>query len=433
MKIKQILVWVCIFITGNVWAETTLDIESAVSLALEKNLSMERSRIESAAAKRKRDRSWNSLIPSLGAGAVAVHPTSITGPLSPETDAWTPGFSLSASLQLSPSIFTDIEQAKANYEAGLLNHAAARQSLEFQVRRLYYQLLLLRSNTELMEQNAASAQSRYEQISVSRRAGQASNLDELSARLDAQTQQTNVRSAMTAYENALDSLKQLLMIPPEESIVLQGSLQILPAVEQRAGSGVQGESLTVRALRKNINSLEAQRRGLRTSSYAPVLNLSWNAAPLYSDAIDDWLDSGGQFSVTLSMKPDNFLPWSPAKERLDSLGDSIAIQQSQLRENILSQENTVRNLRRNITQSAENIETLRLNLTLAEETREMYEESYRRGAADLQNVYSARDAVLLAENRLLSEQYNLAQAILELETELDLPFGTLMRWEHPAN
>jgi outer membrane protein TolC len=196
MKTKVVLLCLFTLFINTVWAETSLDIENAVRIALEKNLSLERSRMESAAAKRKHDRSWNSLIPSLGVGAVAAHPMSITGPLPPETNVWTPGFSLSASLQLSPSIIADIERTKEDYEAGLLNHAAARQDLEFQVRRLYYHILLLRANTELAEQNAVSAQSRYDQIRALQRTGQASNLDELSARLDLQTQQTNVRNAM---------------------------------------------------------------------------------------------------------------------------------------------------------------------------------------------------------------------------------------------
>jgi outer membrane protein TolC len=428
------MVLLCLYtlIINAVWAETSLDIESAVQLALEKNLSLERSRMENVTAKRKHDRSWNSFIPSLGVDAMAAHPTSITGTLPSETGVWTPGFSLSASFQLSPSIVAEIRQTKENYEAGLLNYAAARQDLEFQVRRLYYQILLLRANTELMEQNTASAQSRYEQILTLQRTGQASNLDELSARLDVQTQQTNMRNAMTAHENALDTLKYFLMIPPEEEVTLRGDIQTLSAAEsdaETAETEAAGAPLTLGVLRKNIDALETQRRGLRISSYAPVLNLSWNASPLYSNTSADWLDTGGQFSVTLSMKLDNFLPWSQAKEQLDSLSDSIAIQQNHLRENTLNHQNSVRNLRRNITQSAEAVETLRLNVTLAGENYKMYEEAYRRGAADLQSVYSARNNVLLAENQLLSEQYNLAAAILELEKELALPFGSLMRRE----
>jgi outer membrane protein len=431
MKTKPALLCLGVLIAltaNNVFAETALDIETAVRIALEKNLSLERSRMESASAQRRYGRSWNSLIPSLEAGILAVHPSSITGPVPPETNTWTPGFSLSAALQLSPSIVTDIKRTKADYEAGLLNYAAARQDLEFQTRRLYYQLLLLRANTELMEQNAASAQSRYEQIRARQRAGQASNLEELSARLDVQTRRTGVQSAVTVYENALDSLKHLLMIPPEETIVLRGSLQTLSFAEEGAEAEVSGEAPAIGALRKTIGSLEAQRRGLRIDSYAPSLNLSWNASPLYSGKTHDWTDNG-LFSVTLSMKLDNFFPWSRTKEQIDSLGDNIAIQRNLLQETILSRQNAIQKLRREIIQSGEAVETLRLNVTLAGETYRAYEDSYRRGAVDIQSLYSARDNVLLAENQLLSERYNLAAAILELEKELAVPFGTFMRWE----
>jgi outer membrane protein len=428
MKTKLVLLCLSVLIANNAWTETLLDIETAVRIAIEKNLSLERSRMESAAAKRKYDRSWNSVIPSLGAGLTAAHPTSITGSLPPETDVWTPGFSLSASLQLSPSIITDIKQTKEDYELGALNYAAARQDLEFQARRLYYHLLLLQANTELMEQNAADAQSRYEQILALQRTGQASNLDELSARLDVQTQHTNTRSAMTAYANALDSLKNLLMIPPEENIILQGDLRTLSVTEVYAQTETPGASLSIGALQKTISSLETQHRGLRISSYAPSLNFSWNASPAYNGKTNNWTDNG-QFFITLSMNLDSFFPWSRTKEQIDSLGDSIALQRNLLQESIMSRQNTVRTLRRNITQSEEAIETLRLNVALAEETHRTYEDAYRRGAADLQSVHSARNNAQLAENQLLSEQYNLAAAFLELEKELAVPFGTCMQWE----
>jgi outer membrane protein TolC len=85
----------------------------------------------------------------------------------------------------------------------------------------------------------------------------------------------------------------------------------------------------------------------------------------------------------------------------------------------------VRLLERNILQSIKTIDTLVLNVTLAEETRKMYEEAYRQGTADFQSLRSARDGLSLAQNSVLEERYNLASAVLELEKELALPFGSL--------
>jgi outer membrane protein TolC len=66
-----------------------------------------------------------------------------------------------------------------------------------------------------------------------------------------------------------------------------------------------------------------------------------------------------------------------------------------------------------------------LNVELAQTTYDMYEDSYRRGAADYQQLRGGRDSLEQAKNRLLQEQYNLISALLDLEKELNIPFGTL--------
>ncbi|MDR1179220.1 MAG: TolC family protein [Spirochaetales bacterium] len=398
--------------------------ESAVTRALENNFSLERSRMEVRGAKRKADRSWNTLIPSLAVGASMSRPTSVTGTQPSAADTWTPGLNFSASLPLVPAIITNIAQAKKDYEAGLVNYEAACQNLEFQVRKLYFWLLLLQANVRLEEQNVISAQSRYEEALVLQQTGQTSNLDELSARLDLQTQKTNARSAQTLYVNALDSLKYLLLIPAEEIITLQGSLEEFAGSPRAAYSG---EPLRITALRTSIESLVIQRQAARSHAYAPTLTLAWNALPLYDN--HKWTDLDGQFSLGLSLKLDNFLPGSPAREQIDALSDTIALRQNMLQESILDSRNTIRQLERNIAQSFEIIETLGLNVTLAEENCKMYEEAYRNGTVDLQSVYSSRDSLSIAHNKLLSERYNLVSAILELEKELNIPFGNMRHHE----
>ncbi|MDR1316616.1 MAG: TolC family protein [Spirochaetales bacterium] len=419
------LVCLCVLAAGNAWAQITLDIESAVTRALENNFSLERSRLEVRGAKRKAGRSWNTLLPSLAAGVSASRLTSVTGTLPSAADTWTPGFSFSASFQLVPAIITNIAQAKKDYEAGLLNYEAACQNLEFQVRKLYFWLLLLQANVRLEEQNVISAQNRYEQARVLQRTGQVSNLDELSARLDMQTQKTNARSAQTIYADALDNLKYLLLIPPEEIITLQGSLEEFAGSPRAAYS--RQEPLRITALRKSIESLVIQRQTARSHAYAPTLTFAWNALPLYDN--HKWTDLDGQASLGLSFQVDNFLPGSPARERIDTLSDTIALWQNLLRETIQGSRNTIRQLERNIAQSFEIIETLGLNVTLAEDTNKMYEEAYRNGTADLQSVYSSRDNLSIAHNKLLSERYNLVSAILELEKEFNIPFGNIRHHE----
>jgi outer membrane protein TolC len=426
MKPTLSTIFCCVFVLAaySIHAETALDIDTTVSLALNNNFAIERARIETAGAKRKADRSWNSLIPSLGANAFINRPTPLVNSGDADGHEWTPGLSFSASMLLSPAVFMDIRQTKEEYELGVINYETARQELEFQVRRLYYQLLLLKENVSMTHQNTASAQSRHEQTLALRRTGQASNLDELSARLDLQTQKTNAQNAETLYANAVDGLKTLLMLPEEETITLNGSLDFSIGIATGAMAAARHkESLPVVFLRKSIETLATQRKAAQTHAYAPVLNLSWTASPIYTN--DVWMDPNGQFSVTLSLALDNFFPGSAAKEQIDSLRDSLTLQQSLLQETVMNSRNAARQLERAIAQSVETLETLALNVTLAEETRDMYEAAYRQGTSDFQSLRSARDSLSSAQNSVLEERYNLAEKILELEKELAIPFGSL--------
>ncbi|MDR0796479.1 MAG: TolC family protein, partial [Tannerella sp.] len=265
------------------------------------------------------------------------------------------------------------------------------------------------------------------------RVGRASNLDELSARLDVQNQRSSAQNAQAAYQAALDNLKNLLMIPIEEAVSLHGNLNIFAIDNQTVNDSASHESMRMGSLRQSIAVIEAQRKAAHLRSYAPTLNLSWNAAPMYmnqyanptADPVREWRDGNGQFSISLSFKLDNYLPWSSSRSQINSLDDALTKQQSLLMETSINHQNTVQKLFRDITRSEETLETISLTILVAEETLRMYEESYRSGAVDLQSLNSTRDNLRTTQNRLLSEQFNLLSLILELEKELNLPFGSI--------
>ena len=84
---------------------------------------------------------------------------------------------------------------------------------------------------------------------------------------------------------------------------------------------------------------------------------------------------------------------------------------------------------RTIERILESIEATKLNVELAESTYEMVSDAYRRGAVDFQRLRGAGDSLEMAKNRLLQEQFNLISALLDLEKELNIPFGTLSKGE----
>ena len=399
-----------------------LTVEAAVRSALDNNLNLMRSALDVQTNKRILDRSWNSLLPAVSAAGVVSHPTSITGPIEPASrNVWTAGFSLSAGITFSVSVVDNIRKARADYEMGLLSYEAARQELELSTRKLFYQILLLDANRELALQNFASAQARYEQSAALVRVGQAPRLDELSARVDMENLRPTVRNAETLYENALDSFKTILGFPPDTVIILDGSLA---GGIRESSFSINNESLEAAGLSKSIQSMESQRNGIRNGAYVPNLRLSWNSTPLYSSENGKWSDNGS-FSISLGLNIDNFLPWSGAKTQIDNLNDSIRSAQIQLKDSLRSRENRVNQYIRTVERILESLEAMNLNVELAQSTYDMYEDAYRRGAADYQQLRSAGDGLEQAKNRLLQEQFDLVSALLDLEKELNVPFGAL--------
>jgi outer membrane protein TolC len=410
-----------LFVLAGAGAQTlTLTVDEAVRSALANNLSLQRNAIDLNEKKRAADRSWNGLIPSVSAGAQVSRPTSLTGGIPAEQDVWTPGLSVSASLTLSASMVEAIKKARIDYEAGLLTYEQAKQELELRTRKLFYQIILLESNRELAARSLETAEARYAQSARLARVGQVSKLEEMTARVDMENQRPNARNAETQYENAMDSFKTLLGIPGEQAVVLSGTLQYEGGIPDETA---RGESFETAALRKNIKSLEAQRNAARSGAYTPSLRLSWNSTPLYNTGQGRWNDNSGAFTIGLSLNLDNFLPWSSAKTQIDSLSDSIRSAAIQLDETTRNGESRAAQYRRTIEQTRETIAALRLNVELARTAYAMCEEAYRNGAADYQKLRDAGDSLMQAQNRVSQEQYNLISAVLDLEKELNIPFG----------
>jgi len=236
-----------------------MTVETAVALALENNLGLNRTRIETAGKKREADRVWNSLIPSVSAGAQVSRGVSLTGDTGAGQEDWTPQATLQAQLTLSPALVSAARQVRADYEAGVLSYEEAKRELELQVRKLYCQLLLLRANVELAEQTVKSAEERYQETAALTAAGRAARLEELSARVDWENQKPALRSAQTQYANALETFALTLGMENGEGITLAGTL--VPG-----GAAYAGLPDATRTMPANESIEKAQ-------------NIAWNSPP----------------------------------------------------------------------------------------------------------------------------------------------------------
>lgn len=399
-------------------AQTALTADSAVELALRNNLSLQRTKISTDAKKRASDRAWNALIPTVTAsGSVARQNEATVG--NPE---WTPGYSVGATLKLSPSVVAAIEQARLEYESGALTYEQARRSLELAVRKAFNQLLLFSAQVDTAARTIETARSQYEQTAAKAKVGQASQLEVLSAQVDWEKLKPTLESAKVAYEGALDSFKATLGLAADQEVTLTGTLEPEAATPQLLTATRAGENAGIVTLRKNLEVTEASKKATRDAALLPYLSLSYSKSPTYSN--DQWSDKGS-FSVSLGLRLDSFLPWSTTAESLNQFDDTIATLSNEITQQQRDSDTTLRQLRRSIEKSLASLQALKLAEQLAEKNYTMSEEAYRKGTLDLQSLKRAGDSLEAARLNVLEENYNLSGAILDLENELNLPFGSI--------
>ena len=398
-------------------APPTLTPEAAVELALANNPSLARSRVDLAAAERSLSRAWNSMAPGLTLSASARRASA--------AETVTQSGSVGVSVTLAPRTVHEVRKARATLEVQTLTYETAARSLELEVRKTYFSLVLARETIAVLRQALATAQKAYDQVEVKRRAGLASELDALSARVNLENLRPGLESALVGYESQQARFKQTLGLKQIAPLFLAGTLAEAAAVSSVDFSGFSGESPSVAALRASLESARAQEAAARSAARSPSLTLSGSYSPQSVDA-GPWSDTGS-VSAVLSFSLDKLLPWSAAREDADKARDTVVKTESQLVEAAAGAEISARSLRRSIEQSLASLAARRLTVELAERSYRLTEEAYNFGTKDLLSLQKAGDNLQDARANLLKEAFTLVSALLDLEFALGAPFGTLGR------
>ncbi len=102
--------------------ELTMDIETAVAMALENNLDLQAQRLELAGREREQKAAYNSFLPS-----AAARVSTSRGILGPEAGGWNLSLGLQAGLSLAAGSVYEIRDALLAYQSGLIDLETARR------------------------------------------------------------------------------------------------------------------------------------------------------------------------------------------------------------------------------------------------------------------------------------------------------------------
>lgn len=419
-KLFSILV-LSVLATGLFAEELTVTVEQAVELAMQNNIQVHQAERTLAQAQRSNRNSWNSASPSINAS------TSLQIPLMENADM-SVSVSGSARLSLTPSLYTSIRSAKLQLEQGEITYEDALRSVELNVRKIFYSLLLSEQTIETQKRSMEAAKRQYETNLAKYNRGQLSELDLFSSQVNYESKMPAVENQENQLVNSMESFKQLLGVNRDVKLNLKGSLEGFSNFDEEKVQVNLSEISAIKKLEKQIESAENQLLATRFGAYGPTLSAS------YSIGARQTLKEGQEFKMTnhsvslgVAIPLDGYLPWSNGAMSIANQKDSLA----SLKENLEAQKRTtqlsIENSLRTIRQAQSQLKSLEATANLAQKTYDLTQIAYNQGSRDLNSLRNAEDSLISSKTQLQSQNYTLVNAILELENTLGVPFGSLTK------
>ena len=426
MNIRNLLLTILFLPAAALSAEEALKltVEDSVALAMEQNLSLQSSRLDVSSAEEADTYSWNFMMPDLSASAGISGTDSLLESTGFGSETWGLSAGLSASLSLNAGSGLARDSARLNLENQNISYESDESELELNVRREFYYLLAYEENLNLQMKNLDLAEKRYEQVKENFNNGLASQLDVLEAQNSYESLRPDYTDAKTSYSSSLMSFKNLLGLPLNQDIQLEGTLDVTLVdldADELIDSYLAGR-LDVQAALKALEIQNLSVTSLKRSSWSPVVALgaTWSGSASMA-AADDWSDQA-KLSLDISIPLSSLVKGSSQQVAISQGEMSSEKLSVELENTLASAEEEIRTLIMQLDGARENMEITELSKELALENYEMTEASFKAGTRELLDVEDAQNKLFEANQSLLVSRYTYLSNLLELENALNTTF-----------
>lgn len=407
-----------------------ITIEKAVEMALENNLSLKAKKYSVVSKKRSNDTKWNVFIPDLGIGTSLALPNQDmmgTGKL------WNWGWNFSAQLAIYASLFNGVNALKQDYEAELISYEQASASLERDVKKAFYFILVSEERIRLIENNIETAEKSFRQADINYRNGLVSELDKLQAQVTLEILKPTRIEAINIYNSTLYSFKEIIGFEVEDNIALKGEID--PTIQKANADKIVFSSLAdrldIQLLVKQLKLMDTNISATKNSRI-PALILGFNHNMSFTDPFegnvieDDWHD-GGAFSVAISFDIDSVIPFLSKYVEIKNLEDGKKAAEANLTQTLRLSDIEIRTIIMSMDKSLKNLESLEYSEQLALRSYELASEGYDAGAIELLSLENTIDQLQEARFQLVQEKYNYQAAILDLEYTINKTIEEAMK------
>lgn len=425
-------------------AAESLTIDQAVSEALTANIGLSAEQTKLGIKKRDKDLALNKLYPSVTAGTQVIdlnNPEAYNVPVAtnPSTyrtiyftpDAMNLAVSLNVQFTLSAATILSIKQTAIDYDNATLSYEIARQRLTRDVRKLYFQLLVIQETIKVNQMQLDNAAERYRQALLNAESGSVPELTVLSAKVAWENRKPALEDLKVSYSQTLFGFESLLGRAPDASLLLAGTPDV-----KVPGTLPEANALVAKYLdrRLDVQSAQAQIRSadnvakIQRSLQLPVFIAQYSADPMVNDPFsgdvdikdkNNWNQSSGMLMFALSWKLDTLVPTSSGDNQRKDANDQAQLARLNLEQVRLGAKSEVQSLALKIRKSTSALETLSKNVDSAKRAYQLTDEAYKSGARSLLEVQDAELQYQSAQLILLNEKQVLNSTLLDLETALN--------------
>ena len=429
--------------------------DKAVEMAIENNLGLQQTILTNEAKRRAAQTPWNVFIPTVEVsgtlGRLNKAPSIATGfslvptPTPPGFDLIPnsvdgPHWGLSGSLQLSLTLnigtFTGMKKTIEEYNAGKITVEKAKLQLERDVRKAYYQLLLIKEQVALLKESYANAERQVAMAQANYRGGLIPEVNLLQVQVARENLKPAIDEAENGYHMAMASFAMFLGLPYNAEFdlsPLSGNAEFIVLEAQDLISKAAANKPEIEELRRSLAALKAQKTSLFFNLYTPSLILGFNMDPTFQrDPMKDswfngdfWQQRQGMFRITLAWRLNALIPFTPEFQAYQAMNDAVKAMELGMTRAVQGTEMEVYNLIMQLEKTRTTAEAQRMTVNLAERTLRLSETAYRNGLKTFLEVQNDELALRQARLGILQQNYNYLMGLLDLEYAIGVPFGTL--------
>jgi len=419
---------VCLFSPNVMFAApVSLSLENVIEQGIKSSLELRKSQIDLASAEYSANRLWSEIFPAISGTVGAGYNSRLFSGDSFKSKDNSGNYNLGIGLNFNfnAGIPYSMKNITLAYQIQLLNYDDARNQLEIQITKNFYNLIAEYENIAVLSDILNSAQLLYERNQVAFRNGLINQLTLLQSRLAVENARFSLSVARSNYTNRMDEFLTQLGITYSPETVLEGKIQVvkLELDALQLISEYLPRRPDVLSKRQEIERLENAERQITFSSRAPSLNLSAQWRTTNFSPFTDNLNGSASVSIPID-------PWISGTSKYQSIRfarEAIEKARLDLQDTREKAATYIRSLTVNLKNLWDSIEIARLGLEIAELNYTLTEQGFRNGAVDSLKVEDARNNLLDARQRLLQAELSYLLMILDISVALNTNWKEMMQ------